>query len=175
MTAFSEDITKTWILGKAKLVNSRPEPSRFSLLVCLIVIISGVSGFLSGIVVSYFTLGENYSSIYEGLLLELEEKQNVIEMERLRLSELQRSLTWPKNETIKPIPAYQKVPTEENYQQAVYGALSNAIESFQRRDQKGGCASLSVVKHGFHFGEWGTKALQLYRKKCLAQEPSRKN
>lgn len=163
MAFASEDVTKTWVVTKAALINNRPKPSRFSFVVCLSVVFSGILGFLGGIIVSNLTLGVNYSSVYENLLAELEEKRAHIESERNRLAELESR--WQSQKPSYPSPTFNQVPTQ-GYQQAVFGVLNSAIESFQKNDLASGCNSLKTIPNDFPDTEWGRKALLLYDKKC---------
>lgn len=82
MHSASEEVTKTWIKHKGLLIMNRPRPSRFSFGVCLVIVLSLTLGFVSGYVAAGVTLQENFSSVYESLLRELEAARTCFERER---------------------------------------------------------------------------------------------
>lgn len=88
MLAPSEEVTRTWIKRKGILIKSRPEPSRFSFFVCLAIVFSIAFGFLGGFITAGFTLKENFSSVYENLIAELENTRRCIEREKEKLISL---------------------------------------------------------------------------------------
>jgi len=85
LLAPSEEVTKTWVKRKGILIKSRPEPSRFSFAVCLAIVFSIAFGFLGGFITAGFTLKENFSSVYENLIAELENTRRCIEREKQKL------------------------------------------------------------------------------------------
>lgn len=88
MLAPSEEVTKTWIKRKGILIKSRPEPSRFSFVVCIAIVFSIAFGFLGGFITAGFTLKENFSSVYENLIAELENTRRCVEREKQKLMSL---------------------------------------------------------------------------------------
>jgi len=85
LTAASEDVTKTWVRHAGLLATSKPRVSRFSFAVCLAIVFSLTLGFISGFIVAGFTLQDNFSSVYESLLMELEIARTCFERERSQL------------------------------------------------------------------------------------------
>lgn len=85
MKAASEEVTKTWIKRKGLLMMSKPRVSRFSFTVCIAIVISLTLGFIGGFIAAGFTLQENFSSVYESLLMELEIARTCFERERMQL------------------------------------------------------------------------------------------
>lgn len=73
------------------LVRSRPYPSRFSFGVCLAIIFCLAFGFSAGFLAASFALSENYGSVYDNLLSELENSKMCIERERQQLKTLRQA------------------------------------------------------------------------------------
>jgi hypothetical protein len=88
LLAPSEEVTRTWVKRKGILIKSRPEPSRFSFIVCLAIVFSIAFGFFGGFITAGFTLKENFSSVYENLIAELENTRRCIEREKEKLISL---------------------------------------------------------------------------------------
>lgn len=82
----SEEVTKTWVKRKGLLVMNRPRPSRFSFAVCLTIVLALTLGFICGFITAGFTLQENFSTVYQSLLMELETARTCFERERLELN-----------------------------------------------------------------------------------------
>lgn len=62
--------------------------SKFSLSVCLFIVFSCCISFLSGFFLSSFTFKENYSSVYENLLAEIDEVRSCVAREKSNLQRL---------------------------------------------------------------------------------------
>ncbi len=140
----SEEVTRTWVKRKGILIKSRPEPSRFSFIVCLAIVFSIAFGFLGGFITAGFTLKENFSSVYENLIAELENTRRCIEREKEKLISLNQFNSTTGDGTI-PQPVF---------------SLSSQAADFV----KDGC------KDAHHFGlvndEWGHQTQYLVCKNC---------
>ena len=64
------------------------KPSQFSLAVCLSIVFSSSVSFLAGFFLSSFTLKENYSSVYESLLSEIDEARSCLTRQKSNLQRL---------------------------------------------------------------------------------------
>lgn len=73
---------------KSFLNNNNFNTSKFSLGVCLFIVFSCCISFLSGFFLSSFTFKENYSSVYEGLLNEIDEARSCVAREKSNLQRL---------------------------------------------------------------------------------------
>lgn len=171
MLSPSEEVTKTWVKGKGILIKNRPQPSRFSYAVCLTIVFSIAFGFLGGFITAGFALDENYSTVYENLLAELESTRKCLERER-------KKLTLGQNETPPPSDAVVSYASSKRYglerqnnqvrDQAMIGAFENAANLFKKSDIPGGCAQLNHILNlpSEYNGEWKNKALYLRNKTC---------
>lgn len=168
----SEEVTKTWIKKKGILIKSRPEPSRFSFVVCLAMVFSIAFGFLGGFITAGFALNQNYSSIYEGLLTELENTRRCVEREKENLILMQ---TGEKMAEAPPIAIKHASSLNKNsgnsinqvHNQAIFSVFAHAVELLQKNDKAGGCAQLNnIINLNDYKGEWRAKAEYLLKKSC---------
>jgi hypothetical protein len=169
----SEEVTKTWIKRKGILINSRPQPSRFSFFVCLAIVFSIAFGFLGGFITAGFALNENYSTVYENLLTELETTKQCLEREKKKLQAGQQNPMPPEN--IVSHASARNVPlNRQNSQvreQALIGVFGHAIELLKENDINGGCAQLKNIinlpkEYNGEWQKWKTKAQYLLNKNC---------
>jgi hypothetical protein len=162
----SEEVTKTWIKRKGILIKSRPEPSRFSFVVCLSIVLSIAFGFLGGFITAGFALSENYSSVYESLLAELDNTRRCIDREK----ELLLAVKYDQNRDLAinqaSVPAPSK-PTNQLQEQAIFSVFGHAINLLSKNDKTGGCVELNdIIKDKNNSEKWKNKALQLINNNC---------
>jgi hypothetical protein len=79
----SEEVTKTWVRHKGGLFMRKPRLLRLSFTAYFIILFALTLGFVSGFIIAGITLQDNFSSVYESLLLELEIARTCFERERL--------------------------------------------------------------------------------------------
>lgn len=171
MLSPSEEVTKTWVKGKGILIKSRPEPSRFSFAVCLSIVFSIAFGFLGGFITAGFALNENYSTVYENLLTELETTKECLERERNKLQMGQAVNPSPPENVVNHASARHFREKKHNNQvreQALISVFGHAVELFKENDIAGGCAQLnSIINLPYEYnGEWKNKAQYLLNKNC---------
>ena len=167
----SEEVTKTWVKSKGILLKSRPQPSRFSFVVCLAIVFSIAFGFLGGFITAGFALNENYSTVYENLLSELETTRLRLEHEKKKLQSgalLNPTLPEP---VVNHASAKGIALNRQNNQvreQALIGVFGHAIELLKENDIAGGCTQLKNIINlpREYNGEWKTKAQYLLNKNC---------
>lgn len=165
----SEEVTRTWIKKKGLLVKSRPRQSRFSFAVCLTIVFSIAFGFLGGFITAGFALNDNFSSVYENLLVELENTRRCVGREKEgSLSERAAIplLDAPVTHASAQIPV--KKPALQIQEQAIFSVFGHAVELLQKNDKKGGCAELnSIINIHQYNGKWKAKAKYLASKNCF--------
>lgn len=172
MLSPSEEVTKTWVKDKGILIKSRPQPSRFSFAVCLSIVFAIAFGFLGGFITAGFALNENYSTVYENLLTELQTTKQCLERERNNLlgGNLPPTPAPPQNivshASAKTPP--QKIQNNQVREQALIGVFDNAVKLFKANDIHGGCNQLkSIINLPSEYnGQWKTKAAYLSNKHC---------
>lgn len=163
----SEEVTKTWIKRKGILIKSRPEPSRFSFVVCLAIVLSIAFGFLGGFVTAGLALSENYSSVYESLLAELDNTRRCLDREKEQLLSI-KNHQHDKDSDLNSgtYQAYRR-PGAQVPEQAILTIYNQAIKSFEQNDITGGCAELkSILKNDQSNKYWKNKASILLDKNC---------
>lgn len=164
----SEEVTRTWIKKKGILIKTRPKPSRFSFVVCLAIVFSIAFGFLGGFLTAGFALNDNYSSVYENLLLELENTRRCIEREKEGLKSAQYFL--PNAAHINHINSQKDEKNQRDVQleQSIFSTLGYAVDMLQKNDKKVGCATLNnIINLNEYSGKWKIKAQYLLDKNCL--------
>ena len=164
----SEEVTNTWIKRKGILIDSRPEPSRFSFVVCLSIVFSIAFGFLGGFVTAGFALSENYSSVYESLLAELDNTRRCIEREKEQLLSLKYAQKegLPVNQASVHHETTDR-PKNQVQEQAMINVFGHAIELLSKNDKAGGCAELSsIINIQWYNGKWKNKARHLLNNTC---------
>lgn len=171
MLSPSEEVTKTWVKGKGELIKSRPQPSRFSFVVCLAIVFSIAFGFLGGFITAGFALNENYSTVYENLLTELETTKTCLEREKNKLQSGQILAPPPQENLVKHASAKHAQINNQNNQvreQALISVFGHAIDLLKENDIAGGCTQLKNIINlpKEYNGEWKTKAQQLTNKNC---------
>lgn len=171
MVTPSEEVTKTWVKHKGILVKSRPEPSRFSFAVCLAMVFSIAFGFLGGFITAGFALNENYSSVYENLLAELENTRRFVEREREELQSMKRAIGAPQVSNNVESASIRNIgtnkPNNQVHNQAIFSVFGHAVDLFQKNDKDGGCAELNnIINLNGYSGEWRAKAQYLLNKNC---------
>lgn len=162
----SEDITKTWVRHKGLLMRSRPKASRFSFLVCTAMVVAMGLGFLGGFVSAFFTLSDNYSTVYEGLLSELETAQRCVEKEKAELMVIKQV---HQAKAVDSVFEPQEIPTTNSqmHDQAVFSVFERAVDMLQKNNKNGGCAELrNITNLNGYNGEWKNKAWYLINKDC---------
>lgn len=164
----SEEVTRTWIKKKGILVRTRPQPSRFSFAVCLAIVFSIAFGFLGGFLTAGFALNDNYSSVYENLLVELENTRRCIEREKEGL--LNAQYIVPVAPQINHANAQIGTKNQGNtsLEQTIFSAFGHAVDLLQKNDKKGACSKLNnIINADEYGGKWKTKAQYLRDKNCL--------
>lgn len=153
----SEEVTKTWIKKKGLLIRNRPAPSRFSLVVCLSMIAALVSGFLGGFITAGFSIRDNYSSVYEGLLAELESTRLCLEREKNEL----------KNSSFVTASLDKTIAHSQIHEQAIFSVFNHAVQLFIENNKNGGCTELNnILNHYEYSEEWRSKAQYLLNNNC---------
>lgn len=170
MLSPSEEVTKTWVKGKRLLIKSRPQPSRFSFVVCLSIVFSIAFGFLGGFITAGFALNENYSTVYENLLTELETTKLCLEREKKKLQAGDDAFSAPTDNVVNHASAKNASPNRQNSharEQALIGVFRNAVGLLQRNDPAA-CTQLSNIfaLPKEYDGEWKSKAQYLFNKNC---------
>jgi hypothetical protein len=166
----SEEVTKTWIKRKGILIKSRPEPSRFSFAVCLAIVCSIAVGFLGGFLTAGFALNENFSSVYENLLTELNETRLCVQREKDKLFTLTKerdSMARTVEVTHANVRLNEPKPSAQMEEQAVFTVFNHAVELLQKNDKVGGCSELNnIINLKSYKGSWSNKAKHLLDKNC---------
>lgn len=164
----SEEVTKTWIKGQDILISHRPKPSKFSFTVCLAIVCSIAFGFLAGFFTAGFALDENYSTVYENLLTELETTKRCLEREKNNLDVTSDHVPSP---TVLIQHAHYN-HGKDNFnnhvqEQAVFSVFSHAVELLQKNDKAGACQELyNITSLSSYRGKWKHKADHLINKNC---------
>lgn len=163
----SEEVTRTWIKRKGILIKSRPEPSRFSFVVCLAIVLSIAFGFLGGFVTAGLALSENYSSVYESLLAELDNTRRCLDREKdqlLSIKNHQQDQNSSSNSA--SYPAHKRLGTQV-HEQTILTIYNQAVKHFEQNDITGGCADLkNIIKNNQANINWKNKAAILIDKNC---------
>lgn len=164
----SEEVTKTWVKQKGILIKSRPTPSRFSFAVCLAMVFSIAFGFLGGFITAGFSLSENYSSVYENLLAELETSRRCMEREKQILVSMKAAQAAQAEEiTAKaPVKATEISRNTAGQSQAIQSVFNHAVQLLLNNDKIGGCAELKNIINLNQNLEWSRKAEHLATKNC---------
>lgn len=129
-------------------------------------------GFLGGFITAGFALNENYSTVYENLLAELENTKQCLERERKKLESLAQIPNSPARENMVNHASTTNHPADRyNNQvrdQAIFSVFEHAIERFEKNDKMGGCAELNNIINlpRKYNGEWKNKAQYLLNKNC---------
>lgn len=159
----SEEVTRTWIKRKGLLIRNRPPRSRFSFLVCLSIVFSIGLGFLGGFITAGFALSENYSSVYESLLAELENTRRCIEREKDQLMSAKNNQLAPVQEAA--LTTMQ--PSHQMQEQAILNVFGHAIELLSKNNKAGACAELNnIININEYSGKWKKKAHYLIKNNC---------
>lgn len=128
-------------------------------MVCLSIVLSIAFGFLSGFLTAGFALNENYSSIYESLISELEANRARPERDANTL--------FPDNNQAKAFEAKHAQINNQIYEQALFSVFGHAVEHFQRNDRSRGCEELNhLVNLKDHVDKWRHNAKDLLDKYC---------
>lgn len=165
----SEEVTKTWLKEKGIILKNRPQPSRFSFLVCLTMVISIALGFLGGFITAGFALSENYSTVYENLLVELKDTRSCLEREKELFKQNNERIVPHEVAPVNHANARININNSQNQiqEQAIFSAFSHAVERFQKNDKIGGCDELNnIINLTEYGGKWKTKANYLIDKNC---------
>jgi len=131
----TEDVLKSWNSKKGLLIKSRPTQSKFSFSVCLAIVLSIAFGFLGGFITAGLAINDNFSSVYAGLIAEIENRRNCLERQDQNLPlgniDLKQANFTDTNlkKAQRPSPSWFG---RQAHEQAILSIFKERIESLQK-------------------------------------------